>query len=85
MDVPTASTQRRERRQRGDVPAVAPAADQGIPHRAGPSVQVPVPALAAPPSVDDPSFAVLFRLWQELKPEGRGAAVRYMAELLGEI
>jgi hypothetical protein len=32
----------------------------------------------------DPSFALLLQLWQELPPEARQAAIRYMASLLGD-
>jgi len=43
------------------------------------------PALAAPhaTTVTDPSFVVLLQLWSELHPQGRRAAMHYMAALLG--
>lgn len=63
-------------------PAAANVAEQ----RAAPTLVTPAEALppaSTGPTVADPSFAAMLRLWRELHPQGRRAAIRYIATLLG--
>jgi len=68
-------------------PALAPAPTAPAAELRAPQL-APAPAalaLAAPhaTTVTDSSFAVLLQLWSELHPQGRRAAMHYMAALLG--
>jgi len=85
-DALTARPQRRKRRPRAgtaprhqQAPVAVPSPAQAL-ERA-----VPAQAEQATPQVADHSFEVLRRLWAELHPQGRRAAMHYMAALLVEV
>jgi hypothetical protein len=70
-----APAKRRGRPPRSDTAPAAPPAAVAAPQRA--------PAPVTPPAAD-PSFAVFLRLWRELHPQGRRAAMHFMADLAAE-
>lgn len=73
-------------------PSEAPAKRLGRPPRSDTASAAPPAAVAAPQQAPapvssppvDPSFAVLLRLWCELHPHGRRAAMHFMADLAAE-
>lgn len=54
--------------------------------RVAPPTEAFTPVLAAPvvPLVTNPSFDVLLQLWRKLHPQGKRAAMHYMASLMAE-
>lgn len=66
------------RTRRARVAAAHDAAQQ-VP---APEAPPPSPTEPAAPTAADPSFDVLLRLWRELHPQGRRAAMHFMADLL---